>query len=77
MEELKFKRGDVVKLKSDSPNLTVVGYIEPIDIKALAYRTEPRDMGNPVIVQVTWFEGSKAKGNKYHEDLLELVRASN
>lgn len=69
----KFKMGDVVKLKSDSPNMTVAGYIEPIDIRAAVYGTPPQDMGEGVIVKCRWFDGKKPKYGEYHEDLLELI----
>ena len=76
MSTQKFKRGDVVKLKSGSPDLTVFSYLKPIDIEALAYRTEPKDLGEGVMVNVTWFDGKKAMTNRYHEDLLDLVMSA-
>lgn len=77
MSTQKFKRGDVVKLKSGSPDLTVDGYIEPVDVEAIAYRTQPRDLGPGVMVNVKWFDGKKALSHRYHEDLLDLVRSEN
>ncbi|MEI9909011.1 MAG: DUF2158 domain-containing protein [Bacteroidota bacterium] len=52
----KFKTGDVVKLKSGGPDMTVVRYIEPIDIMSAVYNEPPKEMGPAVMVQCTWFE---------------------
>lgn len=76
MSEQKFKTGDVVKLKSGGPDMTVSGYLKPVDYAAAIYRTEPKDLGEGVIVQCTWFDGKKSMSHRYHEDLLDLVRAA-
>lgn len=69
----KFKQGDVVALKSGGPKMTISHYIEPIDIEALAFRREPKDLGESVVVSCKWFDGKKPFNGRYHQDLLDLV----
>jgi uncharacterized protein YodC (DUF2158 family) len=55
MEEQKFKRGDVVRLKSGSPKMTVAGY-------------DPEDGAN---VTCTWFSNKELQEQSFHQDLLD------
>lgn len=69
----KFIKGDVVRLKSGSPNMTVSRYVEPIDVLAIVSRSPARDMGEPVMVVCIWFDAAKSISREFHEDLLEHV----
>jgi len=51
----KYNRGDIVKLKSGSPRMTVAGY-------------DPEDSLN---VTCTWFSNGELKEQSFHQDLLE------
>jgi uncharacterized protein YodC (DUF2158 family) len=56
MEEQKFKRGDTVRLKSSSPEMTVARY-------------DPEDS---LDVTCTWFSNNELKEHSFHQDLLDL-----
>jgi uncharacterized protein YodC (DUF2158 family) len=57
----KFKSGDIVKLKSGSPNMTVSNYV------AIAAGRESQT------VQCKWFAGAKSEASNFHEDMLVPV----
>ncbi len=57
----KFKSGDVVKLKSGGPNMTVQGY-------AAVMAGKPSQT-----VQCKWFAGAKSEASNFHEDMLLTV----
>lgn len=54
----KYKAGDVVKLKSGGPNMTVQGYL------AVLSSSESKT------VQCKWFAGAKSEAGNFHEDML-------
>jgi len=76
MADKKFKRGDVVKLKSGGPDMTVVDYVVSQDLASIMYNTDPKPDVITDVVKVTWFEKNNSKRNEYHEDILDLVKAS-
>lgn len=54
----KYKAGDVVKLKSGGPNMTVHGY------SAVISNHESKN------VMCKWFAGAKSESCTFHEDML-------
>jgi uncharacterized protein YodC (DUF2158 family) len=72
----KFKTGDVVKLKSGGPDMTISGYQSVLNLGALMGRKSDEEIGESQVTKCTWFDGKKPMGNSYHEDLLDLVRSS-
>jgi len=56
-----FKVGDVVKLKSGGPNMTVSSY-------GTDFSDRPTKN-----VDCKWFAGAKAQSAAFHEDLLDTV----
>ena len=54
----KYKSGDVVKLKSGGPNMTVQGYVATVS------NVESKT------VQCKWFAGAKSEAANFHEEML-------
>lgn len=54
----KYKSGDVVKLKSGGPNMTVQSYM--VTTSSSVSKT----------VQCKWFAGAKSETSNFHEDML-------
>lgn len=71
--EPKFKKGDVVCLKSGGPKMTVHHYKESLDILAPFQNRKQEPDKQTQIVYCQWFEKDKLKGNDFHEDLLDLI----
>ena len=66
MEEQIFDKGDVVVLKSGSPEMTVKGYRSLAGIGSI-----PNESSTDVVC--VWFEGGEKTQNIYHQDLLRLA----
>ncbi|WP_262246984.1 YodC family protein [Parapedobacter soli] len=64
--ERKFKKGDVVQLKSGGPKMTISAFLRDDD--PFVDEQEKR-----VTVFATWFEGSEMKTEKFHIDLIHSV----
>ncbi len=65
----KFKIGDVVKLKSGSPNMTIKRYMQNT-AEQIIKRAEPSDS---TMVECEWFEENKLKKGRFEQDLLVIV----
>jgi uncharacterized protein YodC (DUF2158 family) len=68
-----YKKGDVVRLKSGGPNMTVLEYKTGHDILAVAYGRQAKPSWETEYVYCQWFEKTKLKGHDFHQDLLELA----
>ncbi len=66
MNQPKFKRGDVVRLKSGGVKMTVNGFDQGIDLKTGAF-----DIYDTV--QCTWQNGNQPEFRFYHADALDHV----
>jgi uncharacterized protein YodC (DUF2158 family) len=68
----KFKTGDIVRLKSGGPAMTVLEYEVWQDvIGSLIGTAKPsHDTG---LVNCQWFKDDEIKKAKFHQDMLDLV----
>ncbi len=66
-----FQKGDVVRLKSGGPDMTVVDYLVLHDITAAFRRAKAEPSVETEIVNITYFNGNKICNNKFNQDLLE------
>ncbi len=64
--EKKFRFGDIVALLSDSPRLTVEGYV--LNEDATGQLVESNEY-----VNVVYFAGNSFKRDTFHQDLLVLI----
>jgi uncharacterized protein YodC (DUF2158 family) len=72
--EHKFKRGDLVKLKSGGPVMTIDNYERSRDIASIVYGTKPSPSEDTEYVNCTWFDNKNSrKFGRFHQDLLEQV----
>jgi len=69
MSNTKFKSGDVVRLKSGGPKMTVRNYklIQPFDGKAYPSDTD---------IECDWFEGNNLKHAIFGQETLEIEDSS-
>ena len=74
--EMKFQKGDVVRLKSGGPDITVHTIKMSVDVTAPFERRQSRPSEPTGILHCQWFEGKKLVGRDFHQDLLELVRSN-
>jgi len=72
MEQI-FKQGDVVRLKSGGPNMTVLEYKKGIDILG-AFNGNPKPDWDTDIVHCQWFDKTKLTGREFPQGLLEPIR---
>ncbi|HIW06262.1 MAG TPA: DUF2158 domain-containing protein [Candidatus Ignatzschineria merdigallinarum] len=63
---MEFKPGDIVKLKSDGPAMTIVKPIYQLNLQ-----TEEREFKG--YYETTWFAGKKQEKSSFHEDTITLV----
>jgi uncharacterized protein YodC (DUF2158 family) len=68
-----FKSGDIVKLKSGSPDMTVDKYHIAMDLISYVIDGSPVTMTQTTRVNVIWFEGDIKKKGQFEQSLLELV----
>lgn len=72
-----FNKGDIVRLKSGSPQMTITAVLtEDADSKQLRYNyiMSQQMYGNsPAFYICSWFEGTKDKSQIYPEESLELA----
>lgn len=69
----KFKKGDVVSLKSGGPKMTVVDYHIFHDILSAFTGGESKPSKETEVVNVVYFDGAKSKKGQFHQDLLDLA----
>ena len=71
----KFKKGDLVVLKSGSPDMTVVGVYEKNSsayAESMAYEAYTQKFGECIaIYSCNWFEGNKKYEGVFPEESLE------
>ncbi|MBK9211494.1 MAG: DUF2158 domain-containing protein [Saprospiraceae bacterium] len=71
--EKKFKIGEVVMLKSGSPNKTVKEYVISEDIAGLLLGGVYKPPVETQNVRVVWYENGRVHEYVFHQDLLEKV----
>ena len=70
--ERKFKTGDIVRLKSGGPPMTVLEYEVWQDvIGSLIGTAKPAQ--DTALVSCQWFKDDEIKKAKFHQDMLDLV----
>lgn len=71
----KFKKGDLVILKSGGPDMTIVGIFEKnssVYAESVAYEAYTEKFGECVAVYAcNWFEGNKKYESAFPEESLE------
>lgn len=72
--ELKFKSGDIVKLNSGGPTMTVVDYYVAFDFISYALDGTPVTSKQTTKVNVVYFEGDKKRTAQFEQVLLELAQ---
>jgi uncharacterized protein YodC (DUF2158 family) len=67
---VKFKVGDIVRLKSGGPKMTV----NPLPASPDAERLAELEHGQDERTRCSWFDGKKFLSEVFHADALEPVR---
>jgi uncharacterized protein YodC (DUF2158 family) len=67
-----FKRGDVVRLKSGGPNMTIDNYERGHDIIG-AINGNAAPSWDTEYVNCSWFDKTTRKVGRFHQDLLEKI----
>lgn len=71
--EKKFKRGDVVRLKSGSPEMTVDSYVISHDLVNGLLRRQMKESKETENVRCFWLEENTTHKREFHQDMLTLV----